>query len=142
VAKRNQDSEKGAAMTETTPSPLGISSRISPPKSRKQSQSGLKSGLVVDSWDAERLNVDFREKYCVLFKLLEPALLDVLLSRLEQGEWCEKVHKGVGAELVLDDLLALNVLHFVANSPSFFDAVRSMQPLVARIREAPTMISR
>ena len=86
-----------------------------------------KSGVVVDSRDVGRLNVEFREKYCVLLpKLLEPALLNVLLSRLEQGEWCEKVHKGVGTEAVLDDLLAVNVLHFVVNSQSFLDAVRNI----------------
>jgi hypothetical protein len=86
-----------------------------------------KSRVVVDSQDVERLNVEFQEKYCVLLpKLLEPALLDVLLSRLEQGEWCEKVHEGIGTEVILDDLLAVNVLHFVANSPSFLDAVRNI----------------
>lgn len=53
-------------------------------------------------------------------------LLDFVLSRLEQGQWCERLHKGIGAEVVLDDLSALNVLHFAANASSFLDAVRKI----------------
>jgi hypothetical protein len=86
-----------------------------------------KSGVLVDSRDVERLNAEFRAKHCVLLpKLLEPALLDLLLSRLERGQWCERLHKGIGAEVVLDDLLAVNVLHLVANSLRFLDAVRNI----------------
>src|SRR6266700_8438850 len=83
-----------------------------------------KSSVVVDSGDVERLKLEFSEKHFVLLpRLLEPALLDFLFHRLEQAEWRDKEHKGIGTEVVSDDSPSLGLLHFLANAPAFLAAV-------------------
>ena len=86
-----------------------------------------KSHVVADRKDIERWKVEFQEKHCVLLpKLLEPPLLDVLLERLEQGHWCDKVHEGIGIEVVLEDSRARGLLHFVVNAPAFLSTVQEI----------------
>jgi 2-oxoglutarate-Fe(II)-dependent oxygenase superfamily protein len=86
-----------------------------------------RSQVVADREDIERWKVEFREKHCVLLpRLLEPPLLDFLLERLEQGEWRDRVHEGIGIEVVLEDLPARGLLHFVANAPAFLRTVQEI----------------
>src|SRR4029077_17449165 len=64
---------------------------------------------------------------CVLLpKLLEPRLLEYLLERIRQGPWRDKVHEGIGTELVLGDLPALNLLRLLVNRPHFLEAIRQI----------------
>jgi hypothetical protein len=82
-----------------------------------------KSAVVVTSG---RGATNVFQKYCVLLpKLLEPELLDVLLSRLDQGNG-EKVHKGIGVEVILDDLRALRGLAFHCKFAEFPRCVRNI----------------
>jgi hypothetical protein len=86
-----------------------------------------RSGVFADARDVERLKAEFEARHFALLpRLLEPALLDFLLPRLEQGPWNDLVHDGIGVEVVSADLLAVQVLHFVANAPGFLDVVRTI----------------
>lgn len=86
-----------------------------------------KSGVVVDPDDIGRLKSAFERDDCVLLpKLLEPELLKFILPRLEQQPWITRIEKGIATEDVLDDELALSLLHFVANTPGFLGAVRDI----------------
>ena len=86
-----------------------------------------KSEVIADISDVERCKAVFRDRHCVLLpNLLEPALLEFLLERLEPGNWQAKSHDGIGAEVVLRDPPALALLHFVANSPAFLNVVEEI----------------
>ena len=86
-----------------------------------------KSEVVADRQDIERFKIEFQQKQCVLLpKLLEPRLLDFLLDRLERGLWRNKIHGGIGVELILEDAPARGLLHFVANAPAFLRIVKEI----------------
>ena len=86
-----------------------------------------KSGVIVDPGTVQRLKLEFKEKHFVLLpKLVEPALLEFLLQRLEQGAWSEMLHKGIGTEIVSADGPSLSLLHFLANNPAFIHAVEQI----------------
>ena len=86
-----------------------------------------KSGVVIDQCDVERLRNEFEKKHCVLLpKLVEETLLSFLLLRTHEGRWEDKVHEGIGCEIILDDRPALHLLHFLTNVPSFINAVRTI----------------
>jgi 2OG-Fe(II) oxygenase superfamily len=52
--------------------------------------------------------------------------LAFLEHRLEQDKWQTKIYPGVGEEYVLEDLPALNLLHFVANLPDFLNLIQEI----------------
>lgn len=86
-----------------------------------------KSSVVVDPDCVRRLKSDFAESGCVVLpQLLDPELLRFLLPRLAQSRWIRRIDKDIAAEDVLDDELALSLLHFVSNSPAFLGAIRAV----------------
>jgi hypothetical protein len=82
-------------------------------------------GVAVDAGAVLRLRDEFRVQHCVLLEgLLDHALLDLLRPRLAAGTWADFTHEGIGTEVILNDDLALNILHFAINAPAVLDAVR------------------
>jgi len=85
------------------------------------------SGTHVDAETVARLEQEFHGRHLVLLpKLLEPKLLEFVLSRIEQGPWQTKIHEKIGSEVVLGDILLRNMLHLVTNAPGFLEAVRKI----------------
>ncbi|TSA19018.1 MAG: 2OG-Fe(II) oxygenase [Betaproteobacteria bacterium] len=86
-----------------------------------------KSSVVVDPACVGRLKSEFAQSgYVLLPQLLDTDLLQFLLPRLSQPRWIRRVEKNIAAEDVLDDELALSLLHFVSNSPAFLGAIREV----------------
>src|SRR5271155_2745789 len=80
-----------------------------------------------DPAQIDKLRAEFRSSHCVrLVHLLEPSLLDFLLERIENGQWQTLIHANIGEEYVLDDRLALNLLHFLINVPKFRELIESI----------------
>ena len=80
-----------------------------------------------DTGEIARLRREFHAVHCVrLPQLLEPPLLAFLERRLEQGQWQTRTYPGVGEEYVLEDLPALNLLHFVSNLPDFRNLIQEI----------------
>ena len=85
------------------------------------------TGLTVDRQEIAGLRAEFSGVHCVqLPQLLAPSLLSFVQQRLEQGRWETKVYPDVGEEYALDDLPALNLLHFLANLPDFRDLMEEI----------------
>jgi hypothetical protein len=86
-----------------------------------------RSGVLVDRKDVERMRLEFGERHFVLLpQLIEPALLNFLLPRLEQASWRQRTHEGIGVEVVPDDISSINLLHFLANTPDFLEVVQEI----------------
>jgi hypothetical protein len=80
------------------------------------------SAVIADRDTVERLRSEFTTNHCTaLPRLLDPALLDYLARRLTMGQWNERAHGEIAFELTLDDDMALNVLAFLSNAPSFLE---------------------
>lgn len=78
------------------------------------------SGMTMDGHEAAGLRAEFSAVHCVrLPRLLAPSLLAFVQQRLEQGRWETRIYPDVGEEYLLDDLPALNLLHFIANLQDF-----------------------
>lgn len=86
-----------------------------------------KAGLVADREDVERLRSQFEKThFFTLQGLLDPQLLSLVLSYIEQGQWRENVVSGSYSysETVLDEAgAAINLLQFVINAPRFLEAI-------------------
>src|ERR1700722_16496287 len=84
------------------------------------------SGIICDE-PVDIRRSEFQCLHTVRFRgLISPELMLTLHRRCEQGHWVEKVHHKIGREVILDDPLALNLLHFVANSPKFLSLVQEI----------------
>lgn len=78
------------------------------------------TGLTIDLQEIAALRAEFSTVHCVqLPQLLAPSLLSFVQQRLERGRWETKIYPDVAEEYSLDDLPALNLLHFLANLPDF-----------------------
>ncbi|HTR60739.1 MAG TPA: 2OG-Fe(II) oxygenase [Candidatus Binataceae bacterium] len=87
----------------------------------------LRSGIERDEAQIARLRERFRARHVVrLNKLLDPALLEFVMGRLNQGRWKTRIHPGVAKELVLYDFNALSVLEFVMNQPDFRSTIEEI----------------
>ena len=88
-----------------------------------------RKGLVADRDDVERLRSAFDEKHWVrLSSLLDPELLSLVLSYLEQGKWVENVVSGAVSytEYLLEKGPAVNLLFFVVNTPKFLETISAI----------------
>lgn len=84
-----------------------------------------RTGVIIDQDEVGPLRAAYARNRCVLLPgLLDASLLDFLARRLERQPWVRKIHRGIGAEDVLDDAVALSALNFVANTPAFLNLVR------------------
>jgi len=82
------------------------------------------AGAIIDADDVRRLQSAFEANHCaVLPQLLDPGLLKFIQGRVERQPWIRRTEEGIAAEDVLDDELCLSLLHFVANTPRFLEAV-------------------
>ena len=85
-----------------------------------------KAGLVADAEDVKRLRSIFERTHFVrLQSLLDPQLLSLALSYIEQGNWRENVVIGSVSysEYILEIGAAVNLLLFVSNSPRFLETI-------------------
>lgn len=83
-----------------------------------------KAGCVADPEDVERLRSQFARTHWVrLPGLLEPHLLSLALSYIEQGQWREGGVSGFYSESVLEIGPAVGLLRFVSNTPRFLEVV-------------------
>jgi len=87
-----------------------------------------RSGTVLpDSGELMRLRDEFqRECWVRLPQLIEPALLEVLCSGLEQADFRPRVDKGIGAELCLEFCRTVASFSFLANNHQFFEIVKTI----------------
>ena len=90
-----------------------------------------KTRVIADPDDVGRLKSAFAENDCVLLpRLLDPEILKFVPLRLQQ-HWVRRIEKGIATEDVLDDELALGLLHFITNTPDFLEAVRDISGCAA-----------
>ena len=85
-----------------------------------------KTGLVADRNDVEALRVQFEKVHWVrLTSVLDPELLSLALSYIQQGRWLEQVVSGTYSysEYVLENGAAGNLLRFVSNAPRFLEII-------------------
>ena len=72
-----------------------------------------------------------REEFGVYHSARLPALLNATLiaavsQGMQRGTWVGFEHDGLGREMILDDVLTLDLLHFVANTPAFLALIRDV----------------
>ncbi len=85
-----------------------------------------KAGLVVDREDVARLRREFEKTHWVrLSSLLDPQLLSLVLSYIEQGQWRENVVSGniSYSEYLLETGAAVNLLMLVSNGSRFLETI-------------------
>ena len=85
-----------------------------------------KAGLVADREDVVRLRGQFEKTHWVrLTSVLDPELLSLALSYVEQGRWLEQVVSGTYSytEYVLENGAAANLLRFVSNASRFLETI-------------------
>jgi hypothetical protein len=81
-----------------------------------------KDGVVADREDVERLSSQFEKTHWVLLRdLLDPELLSLALSYIEQGQWLENRVLGFYYDLEVGP--ALQLLHFMSNTPKFLETI-------------------
>lgn len=73
------------------------------------------------------LRDEFRVHHSVrLPALLNATLIASVLEGTKRGTWIGREHDGIGREVILDDARALDVLHFVANTPRLLALVKEI----------------
>jgi hypothetical protein len=88
-----------------------------------------RAGLVADRADIERLRSHFEKTHWVRIpEMLDPQLLSLVLSYTEQGHWRDSVvsESFSYSEYALEPGAAVNLLHFVINSPGFLETIREI----------------
>lgn len=79
------------------------------------------------SSDLEALREEFASTHTVrLTGLLSSEIMAMILARVEHGRWIENIHPGINRELLLDDSIAVQLLHFVTSTPDFLSFVRQV----------------
>jgi hypothetical protein len=92
------------------------------PSDRHMLQIG-RSRLIV-SKTIELLQEEFsRQHYVRLPHLIEPSLLDLIMSGVESGEFVDRQHTGIGTELYLVPGVATSVLQLLFNDPNLLHVV-------------------
>jgi Coenzyme PQQ synthesis protein D (PqqD)/2OG-Fe(II) oxygenase superfamily len=82
-----------------------------------------RSGLRI-AGDLEDLKRQFVERpYLALPTFVAPALLSVVQRAIEQGDFAERAHPGIGTELCLESGAATSACQLVFNDPALLDAV-------------------
>ncbi len=77
--------------------------------------------------DLDRLRSEFdRQHWIRLSKLLDPELLQLILHRIEQADFLQRTHKGVGVEVCMADKITWGLLHFVSNDPKLFQIIQEI----------------
>jgi hypothetical protein len=85
-----------------------------------------RTGLTCDE-DLASLRVEFDLTHTLrLPQLLHPDLVRILSERLRAGAWTANSHGRIGEEVILDDQLSLNLLHFVTNTKRFLALIREV----------------
>ncbi len=85
-----------------------------------------RNGLQCDS-DLEALRAEFASLHCIrLPQLLSADIMRRISERMESENWIVKVYDGIAQKLLLDDRLALQLLHFVCNTPDFLSVVEQI----------------
>jgi hypothetical protein len=93
---------------------------------------GLRNEAFTSEAERARLSAEFTAKHCVLISnLLHPELLAVIQRGLAAAPFESFSHGALGQELITTDRVLLSALHFVANIPSFLEAVRRITGLPA-----------
>lgn len=90
-----------------------------------------KSGTVFSgsAEDLERLRIQFDQQHCIrLPGLLEPGLLQVFHDQIEEGQFNERVHEGIGSnkELCMQDHRTAVRLHFLLNGQQLFQVIQEI----------------
>jgi len=74
--------------------------------------------------DTKALADEFASKQCVRIpQLLSIDLGRIVSTHVDRGGWIHLEHRNIGQELFLDNLVALNALHFAVNTPRFHEFV-------------------
>jgi len=77
--------------------------------------------------DLQPLRQHFAERHYVrLPSLLEPALLKLVAKRVDEGEFVDRAHHGIGTELCLVPGVATGLLQMLFNDPALLDAVEAI----------------
>ena len=85
------------------------------------------TALSGSSQDVEKLRKDFNSRhYFRLPSILEPELLQWIHLRVEQASFEPMTHGHIGTELFVRDDPCVGLLHFVANTPTFYEFVESI----------------
>ena len=85
-----------------------------------------KAGLTGVS-DLDSFIQEFAQRYSFrLPQLLHPELIQIVTHRMELGNWISREHGAIGRELCLEDDVAFQLLHFVANTPEFLALVQQV----------------
>ena len=91
------------------------------------------SGLICGA-DRHALRAHFHDHHTLrLPQFIQPELMSLLFRRMECGSWVGREHGKIGREIVLDDLIALNLLHFAVSTPEFLSLIREItecEPIV------------
>jgi hypothetical protein len=58
--------------------------------------------------------------------LLSPDLISAVTGRIEGGIWRENIHAGINRELLLDDDVTLELLHFLFNRHEFLETISQL----------------
>jgi hypothetical protein len=93
-----------------------------------------KAGLVADRVDIEELRGRFERAHSVLIPgMLDPQLLTLALSYIEQGQWRELKYErwGYHYECVLAAGAAVSLLHFISNEPRFLETIGEITGLAS-----------
>ncbi len=90
-----------------------------------------KSGVVYSSLaqDLDTLRAQFdRQHYLKFVELLGPEVLDFIQPKIEQGEFYERVHEGIGSnkELCMTSNTAFAALQFLMNDKKLFQIIQDV----------------
>lgn len=77
--------------------------------------------------DLSALHAHFEARHFVrLPRLLDAALLDLVVKQVEEGTFVDRAHHGIGTELCLVPGVATGVLQMLFNDPAMLDAVAAI----------------
>jgi 2OG-Fe(II) oxygenase superfamily len=88
-----------------------------------------KSGIDASLPDQEiaRLQQDFLQNHFVRFpNLINEGLLEELNSLITTAEWEERIHDGIGVEVVLKDIGIPALINFLLNDQKFFQIIQKI----------------
>jgi hypothetical protein len=80
--------------------------------------------------DLDRLRAQYERQHCLRFLgFLGPSLLHIIQQRINDAEFYERVHEGIGPNKELcmrDDNPITNLLYFLLNNPRLLDLIRQL----------------
>lgn len=75
----------------------------------------------------EALRIKFNQNHCILLpQLFDQQILNLIKKRVQPSSFRERNHVGIGVELCLDDIVAVNTLNLLMNNQRFFDFIQKV----------------